>query len=96
MVTIQTFSYGEDGEIKPEHLEGERDRVGPDKVQVPDLWHVAQYLGDHGFLESKAAVLNPWHLAIELLALVQNLEQASVEAEAAHTADLNDLRGLNN
>ncbi len=46
-------------------------RVSPDKIKIPDLWHVAEYLRENGQPKAADAVLDCWHTASDLLAHVR-------------------------
>ncbi len=42
-----------------------------DKIQVPDLWHVAMYVKDQGDPQWSAQILDCWHLAHDLIINIQ-------------------------
>jgi hypothetical protein len=61
-------------------------------TEIPDLWHIAQYLSAKGRTEASAAVLEVWHQA-------HNLKDAIAEegeAEIIHVLDPNDLHAVVN
>ena len=49
----------------------ERREVEIDKIQVPDLWHIAMMLEDQGKENAMKAVLDCWHLAHDLITNIQ-------------------------
>ena len=42
-----------------------------DKIQVPDLWHVAMYVKDQGDTQWADQILDCWHLAHDLITNIQ-------------------------
>lgn len=48
-----------------------RQVVEVDKIQVPDLWHVAMHVRDQGDIQWSKQILDVWHLAHDLIANIQ-------------------------
>ena len=45
--------------------------VEVDKIQVPDLWHVAEYEREQGNTQWADQILDCWHLAHDLITNIQ-------------------------
>jgi len=46
--------------------------------RIPDLWHVAQYLASKDRKEASDAVLEVWHMAHDLKAVIEKQDQARI------------------
>lgn len=49
----------------------ERREVEVDRIQVPDLWHVAMYVKDQGNTQWAEQILDCWHLTHDLITNIQ-------------------------
>lgn len=48
-----------------------RREIPVDQIEVPDLWHTAMYLKDHGLPTAGDQVLDCWHLSHDLITNIQ-------------------------